>query len=326
MARKKGELARGQTAVVSTVSIPKKPFLQRVKTNWKRNKWKYILLLPVVLYFLIFAYKPMYGIIIAFQNYKPTKGFSGSEWVGLTHFINFFSSRECWRVVRNTFSISLLSIIFGFPAPILLALLLNEIRHNKFKRVIQTISYLPHFVSIVIICGLIKNFCLTDGAINSIIGFFGGQQHDLLQDKSLFYPIYVATDIWQEIGWGSIIYLAAIAGIDQEQYEAAIIDGAGKLAQILHITLPGIMPTITVLFILRMGAVLNVGFEKVLLLYNPVTYEVADVISTYVYRVGLMGAQYSFSTAVSLVNSLVNIIFLVVANAICNKVNGSGLF
>lgn len=303
-----------------------KTFGQRVVIDWKRNKWKYILLIPVVVYFLVFCYKPMYGIIIAFKNYKPTRGISNSEWVGLTHFITFFTSRECWRVVRNTFSISLLSIVFGFPAPIILALLLNEIRHTKFKSVMQTITYLPHFVSIVIICGLIKTFCLTDGVVNVILGFFGAQAHNLLEDKNLFYTIFVGTDIWQEIGWGSIIYLAAIAGIDQEQYEAAKIDGAGKMAQILHVTLPSIMPTIVVLFIMRMGSVLNVGYEKVLLLYNPVTYDVADVISTYVYRIGLAGAQYSFSTAVSLLNSIVNIVFLTLTNAICNKVNGSGLF
>lgn len=319
MGRKKNQVRPG-------MAVTEKTFLQRVVIDWKRNKWKYILLIPVLLFFLVFCYKPMYGIIIAFKNYKPSRGIGRSEWVGLTHFITFFTSRECLRVVRNTFSISLLSIVFGFPAPIILALLLNEIRNQKFKRVMQTVSYLPHFVSIVIICGLIKTFCLTDGVINVILGFFGAQAHNLLEDKNLFYTIFVSTDIWQDIGWGSIIYLAAIAGIDQEQYEAAKIDGAGKIAQILHITLPGIMPTIIVLFIMRMGSVLNVGYEKVLLLYNPVTYEVADVISTYVYRIGLAGAQYSFSTAVSLLNSLVNIVFLTMTNAICNKVNGSGLF
>lgn len=315
---------RSSTAVASQVTS--KTFGQRVVIDWKRNKWKYILLIPVLAYFIIFCYKPMYGIIIAFQNYKPSRGIMDSDWVGLTHFINFFNSRECIRVLRNTFTISLLSIIFGFPAPIILALLLNEIRNQKFKRVLQTVSYLPHFVSLVIVCGLIKTFCLSDGAINVIIEFFGGEAHNLLEDKNLFYLIYVLSDIWQEIGWGSIIYLAAISGIDQEQYEAARIDGAGRLAQILHITLPGILPTITVLFIMRMGTVLNVGYEKILLLYNPVTYEVADVISTYVYRVGLVNAQYSFSTAVSLMNSLVNIVFLTLTNAICNKINGSGLF
>lgn len=310
----------------SACTVMQMSFKERAIKDWKRNKWKYILLIPVIIYLLVFCYKPMYGIIIAFKNYKPSRGIMESNWVGLKHFINFFTSRECIRVIRNTFSISGLSILFGFPAPILLALLINEIRNAKFKKVIQTITYLPHFVSIVIICGLIKTFCLSDGVFNVIINFFGGQAHNLLEDKSLFYTIFVASDIWQEIGWGSIIYLAAIAGIDQEQYEAARIDGAGKLAQIFYITLPSIMPTITVLFIMRMGSILNVGYEKVLLLYNPITYEVADIISTYVYRVGLVNAQYSFATAVSLVNSLVNILFLVVTNAICNKVNGNGLY
>lgn len=301
-------------------------FKARAIKDWNRNKWKYILLIPVVIYLILFCYKPMYGIIIAFKNYKPSRGIMESNWVGLKHFINFFTSRECIRVIRNTFSISGLSILFGFPAPIILALLLNEIKNDKFKRVIQTITYLPHFVSIVIICGLIKTFCLSDGVFNVIINFFGGQAHNLLEDKSLFYTIFVASDIWQEIGWGSIIYLAAISGIDQEQYEAAKIDGAGKLAQMFKITLPSIMPTITVLFIMRMGSVLNVGYEKVLLLYNPVTYEVADIISTYVYRVGLVNAQYSFATAVSLVNSVVNVLFLAATNAICKKINGNGLY
>lgn len=312
--------------ITSVCAVPQMSFKERAVRDWKRNKWKYILLIPVVVYLLVFCYKPMYGIIIAFKNYKPTRGIADSDWVGLKHFITFFTSRECWRVIRNTFSISGLSILFGFPAPILLALLINEIKNKKFKKVIQTITYLPHFVSLVIICGLIKKFCLTDGVFNVIIQFFGGQASNLLEQKSLFYTIFVASDIWQEIGWGSIIYLAAIAGIDQAQYEAARIDGAGKIAQIFHITLPSIMPTIVVLFIMRMGSVLNVGYEKVLLLYNPITYEVADIISTYVYRVGLVNAQYSFSTAVSLINSLVNILFLVITNAICKKINGSGLF
>lgn len=299
---------------------------QRMAIDWKRNKWKYILLIPVIIYFLVFAYKPMYGIIIAFKNYKPTKGILESQWVGLTHFKTFFTSRECLRVIRNTFVISGLSILFGFPAPILLALMLNEVKHSGYKRTIQTVTYMPHFVSLVVICGLLKSFCLSNGAFNIIITFFGGKASNLLENKALFYPIYVGSGIWQEIGWGSIIYLAAISGIDQEQYEAAQLDGAGKLAQMFHITLPGIMPTITVLFIMRMGSILSVGYEKVLLLYNPMTYDVADIISTYVYRVGLQNAQYSFSTAVSLFNSIVNIVFLTITNAICNKINGSGLF
>lgn len=310
----------------SACTVAKLSFKERAIKDWRRNKWKYILLIPVIIYLILFCYKPMYGIIIAFKNYKPSRGILESNWVGLKHFINFFTSRECIRVIRNTFTISGLSILFGFPAPIILALLVNEIKHARFKKVVQTVTYLPHFVSLVIICGLIKTFCLSDGIFNIIIEAFGGQAKNLLEDKSLFYTIFIASDIWQEIGWGSIIYLAAIAGIDQEQYEAARIDGAGRFAQIFRITLPSIMPTITVLFIMRMGSVLNVGYEKVLLLYNPITYEVADIISTYVYRVGLVNAQFSFATAVSLVNSLVNILFLVITNAICNKVNGSGLY
>lgn len=315
-----------KTASKSTIAFPKQSFKLRVKKDWKRNKWKYILLIPVIVYFIVFCYKPMYGIVIAFQNYRPRLGISKSEWVGLAHFKTFFNSRECLRVIRNTFTISFLNILFGFPAPILLALLLNEVRHSVVKRIVQTVSYLPHFVSIVVICGLLKTFCLSNGVLNQIITFFGGTASSLLQNKNLFYPIYVASDIWQEIGWGSIIYLAAIAGIDQEQYEAAKIDGAGRISQIRYITLPGIMPTILVLFIMRMGNILSVGYEKVLLLYNDTTIQVADIISTYVYRIGLAGGQFSFSTAIGLFNSLVNICFLALTNTISNKLNGTGLF
>ena len=301
-------------------------FGQRLKKDWSRNKWKYILLLPVIVYLILFCYKPMYGVIIAFKDFRPHKGILGSDWVGFQHFMTFFQSRDFLRVLRNTFSISGLGILFGFPAPILLALLLNEVRCEPFKRVVQTITYLPHFVAMVIICGLIKSFCFSGGLFNSIIEFFGGVARPLLQEKELFYPILIGSDIWQGIGWGSIIYLAAIAGVDQEQYEAARIDGAGRIAQIRYITLPGIMTTVVVMFILRMGGILSVGYEKILLLYNPATYEVADVISTFTYRMGLENAQWSFSTAVGLFNSIVNIIFLVITNAISKKFNGSGLF
>lgn len=308
-------------------SLPEnKPFGIRLKEDWVHNKWKYIMLIPVVIYFIVFCYKPMYGVIIAFKNYRPNKGIMGSEWVGFLHFKNFFQSPDFVRILRNTFSISGLGILFGFPAPILLALLLNEIRNEPFKRVVQTITYLPHFVALVIICGLLKTFCLSDGLFNTIIQAFGGAITPLLQDPKYFYPILIGSDIWQGIGWGSIIYLAAIAGVDQEQYEAARIDGAGRLAQMWYITLPGIMTTVMVMFVLRMGGILNVGYEKILLLYNPATYEVADVISTYTYRMGLQGAQWSFSTAVGLFNSVVNIVFLLVANKFSKKVSGSGLF
>lgn len=284
------------------------------------------MILPVLIYLAIFHYKPMYGVLIAFQNYRPQLGIWGSTWVGLDHFERFFSDPYFWRIISNTFSISILSILFGFPAPILLALLLNEIKNQKFKRTVQTVSYMPYFISMVVICGLIKTFTQSEGLITDLVVTLGGKRTNLLADKRWFYPIYIVSNIWQSIGWDSIIYLAALSGIDQEQYEAARVDGAGRFRQMLNITLPGLMPTITILFILRMGGILNVGFEKILLLYSPPTYAVADVISTYVYRIGVLDANFSYSTAIGLFNSLVNICFLLVTNMVSKKVNESSLF
>lgn len=284
------------------------------------------MILPVIIYIAVFCYKPMYGVIIAFKNFRPAVGIMDSPWVGLKHFITFFNDYNFWRILKNTFSISALSILFGFPAPILLALLINEIRNTKFRRAVQTISYMPYFISMVIICGLIKTFCQSDGIITDLVVALGGERVNLLASKNWFYPIYIISNIWQNIGWDSIIYLAALAGIDQEQYEAARVDGAGRIRQIISVTLPGLMPTITILFILKMGNILNVGFEKILLLYSPTTYEVADVISTYVYRIGILDANFSYSTAIGLFNSVVNIIFLLLTNALSKKMNNSGLF
>ena len=294
--------------------------------DFKMNKWKYLIILPVIVYFALFAYKPMYGIIIAFKNYRPSLGILDSPWVGLKQFKLFFQDIYFWRLLRNTFCISGLSIVFGFPAPILLALLLNEIRCSWFKRTVQTISYMPYFISVVVMCGLIKGFSQTDGVFNDVIASFGGARSNLLASKHNFYPIYVGSGIWQSIGWDSIIYLAALSGIDQEQYEAAKIDGASRFGQMVYVTLPGLLPTITILFILRMGGILNVGYEKILLLYQPLTYEVADVFSTYVYRKGILEANYSYSTAVGLFNSTVNIVLLLVTNGISKKFNEMSLF
>ena len=228
--------------------------------------------------------------------------------------------------MTNTFTISALSIVFGFPAPIILALLLNEIQNDKFKRTVQTITYMPYFISLVVTCSIIKIYCQENGLFSQIIEFFGGTRRNLLIDPNAFRPIYVISGIWQSIGWNSIIYLAALSGIDQEQYEAARIDGANRFQQMLHITIPGILPTIMILFVLRMGSILNVGYEKVLLLYTENTYNVADVFSTYTYRVGLVQQQYSLSTAVSLFNTVVNIVFLVFTNWLSRKTTESGLF
>ena len=298
----------------------------KISRDLKMNKYKYLLILPVLVYLALFCYKPMYGLIIAFNNYKPTRGITGSDYVGLMWFDNFFNNIYFWRLLSNTFTISALSIVFGFPAPIILALLLNEIQNDKFKRTVQTITYMPYFISLVVTCSIIKIYCQENGLFSQIIEIFGGTRRNLLIDPSAYRPIYVLSGIWQNIGWNSIIYLAALSGIDQEQYEAARIDGANRFQQMLHITIPGILPTIMILFVLRMGSILNVGYEKVLLLYTENTYNVADVFSTYTYRVGLEQKQYSLSTAVSLFNTMVNIMFLVFTNWLSRKTTESGLF
>ncbi len=298
----------------------------KISRDWKMNKYKYLLILPVLVYLALFCYKPMYSLIIAFNNYQPTRGITGSDYVGLMWFDNFFNNIYFWRLLSNTFTISALSIVFGFPAPIILALLLNEIQNDKFKRTVQTITYMPYFISLVVTCSIIKIYCQENGLFSQIIEIFGGTRRNLLIDPSAYRPIYVLSGIWQNIGWNSIIYLAALSGIDQEQYEAARIDGANRFQQMLHITIPGILPTIMILFVLRMGSILNVGYEKVLLLYTENTYNVADVFSTYTYRVGLEQKQYSLSTAVSLFNTVVNIMFLVFTNWLSRKTTESGLF
>ena len=268
----------------------------------------------------------MYGALIAFKDYSPGKGFSGSPWVGFEHFIRFFQSPFFFRLLRNTFLISFYGLLFGFPAPIILALLLNEVRHSSYKRTIQTITYLPHFISMIVIAGMITDFSLSTGLFNDIIAFFGGQRFPLLQQPNLYRPIYVGSDIWQQVGWGTIIYLSAMSAIDPQLYEAAMIDGAGRFRQLFHITLPSIAPTIVILLILRIGQLLGVGYEKTILLYNPSTYETADVISTYVYRVGLLEQNWSYSTAIGLFNSAINFSLLIIANKISRKVSETSLW
>ena len=316
---------QGQSAKPAPV-YKEAPFFKRLAIDFQKHKYKYLLILPIIVYLILFCYKPMYGLVIAFKNYRPTRGIWGSNWVGFLWYETFFKDPYFWRLLRNTFTISGLTILFGFPAPIILALLLNEVRSNKFKRTVQTITYMPYFISLVVTCSLLKIYCMENGLFPQIMELFGAQRQNLLANPKYFYPIYILSDIWQGIGWNSIIYLAALSGIDQEQYEAARIDGANRLQQVIHITLPGLMPTITILFILRMGNILNVGYEKILLLYNPSTYEVADVLSTYTYRTGLENQQYSLSTAVGLFNTMVNVVFLLITNYISKKSTESGLF
>lgn len=301
-------------------------FWQKFKKDFTLNKYLYILAAPIILYYVIFHYKPMYGAIIAFKNFSPGKGILGSEWVGIKHFKDFFSSTYFVRILRNTLTISLSQLLFGFPAPIILALMINELRTKTFARTVQTITYMPHFISTVVICGMIKEFTSKTGVITILLSKFGFPQQTMLNNPNLFVPIYVISGIWQGVGWGSIIYLAAITGINQELYDAAKIDGAGRWKQTLHVTLPGILPTIIILLILRIGTILSVGSEKILLLYNPVTYETADVISTYVYRMGLLNANWSYSSAVGLFNSVVNFALVVFANWLSSRVSEISLW
>lgn len=301
-------------------------YWKKLKRDMSVHRAIYLMALPVIAYYLIFHYGPMYGATIAFKQFAPSKGILASEWIGFKHFISFFNSHYFGRIVRNTVLINLYQLVFGFPAPIILALLLNELRSNAFKRTVQTISYMPHFISIMVVSGLIINFGSRDGVFNDLIVFFGGERSNLLMRPELFRSIYVASEIWQRVGWGSIIYLAALTSIDPEQYQAARIDGANRWEQTFHITLPGIMPTIIILLILQIGQMMNVGFEKIILLYNGATYETADVISSFVYRKGLLEFDYSYSAAVGLFNSFINFSLLIGANTISRKINETSLW
>ncbi len=304
----------------------KESYLRALGKNIVKHKYAYLMMLPVMAFYIIFHYAPMYGAIIAFKDYSPTMGILGSPWVGFKHFISFFTGMYFTRLLRNTLLISFYGLLFGFTAPILFALLLNELRSNRYKRVLQTVSYFPHFISMVVICGLIKTFTLSDGIINDLIVLLGGERSSLLQKPELFRPIFIISGIWQNLGWDSVIYLAALAGIDTQLYEACEVDGGRKFAKMWHITLPGIMPTIVIMFIMRIGQLLNVGYEKIILLYNPFTYETADVITSFVYRKGLLELNWSYSTAVGLFNSVVNFIFLIAVNGISRKLNDVSLW
>ena len=288
------------------------------KAFWKslrRDRQLVFMLIPVVIFFAVFSYYPLYGILIAFKDYSISRGILGSPWAGLRYFRQFFSSPYFGRLLRNTVLISVYSLLWGFPIPILFALLLNEFKDGKFKRVIQTVSYLPHFISLVVICGiLIDIFSPQGGVVNSLLYSLTGKRINFFGEPEWFRTMYVGSGVWQEFGWNSIIYLAAITGINPDLYEAARIDGAGRLRQIWHVTLPGIKPTILTLLILNLGNIMSVGYEKIILLYSPTTYETADVISTYVYRTGLLSQQYSYAGAVGLFNSAINIAILVLCN------------
>lgn len=304
----------------------KQSYGRRLARDFKRNRSIYFLAIPIILFYLIFHYKTMYGAIIAFYNYRPAKGISGSKFVGLQNFVSYFTSPFFGRTLKNTLAISVLGILFGFPAPIILALLLNEIKGRHFKKTVQTITYLPHFISSVVICGMLSSFCLSTGLFNDIIAFFGGERKALLQGTEYYRTIYIASDIWQNIGWSSIIYLAALSGVDKKLYEAAELDGANKWQQVWKITIPSILPTIMIQLILQIGNLMSVGYEKTLLIYNPTNYAVSDIISTYNYRMGLELGDWSYATAIGLFNSVVNCILLVISNKLSKKYTESSLW
>lgn len=298
-------------------------FLQKVR----RDKYLLLLVLPCMLYYLIFKYLPLFGIVISFQNYNQFKGILSSEWVGLKYFRMFVESPDFYKILRNTFLLGFYKLFFGFPVPILLALLINEMRKELLKRFVQTVSYLPHFISNVVVAGMVVMFLSpTGGVVNQVLKLIGLQPVNFMMEPGFFRPIYVISEIWQHAGWGTIIYLAALTSIDPGLYEAAKIDGANRWKQTLHVTIPGISSAIVVLLLLDIGRVLEIGFEKVYLLYTPVTYETADIISTYVYRVGLVQGNYSYATAIDLFTGVISFLFVVSANYISRRVSDNSLW
>lgn len=317
------------SALAKSVSVNTRTS-RKNNTLWRRmvRNWElYLFIAPAFLYFVIFHYGPMYGIQIAFKNFIPTLGITGSPWVGFDHFVRFFDSYYFWDLLWNTLSISLYELAIGFPLPIILALAFNEVRDSFFKRTVQTVTYAPHFISVVVMSGMIITFLTpSTGMIVNIVEGLGFQAPQFLTDPAWFKTVYVLSGVWQGTGWGTIIYLAALSGVDPQLHEAAVVDGASRFKRILHINLPAIVPTITILLILNMGSILGVGFEKILLLQNPLNMESSDVISTFVYRSGLVDAQYSFSTAVGLFNSVVNAILLLTVNQIARRTSENSLW
>ena len=300
---------------------------KQLKSALKKNASLYVLIAPVLIWFIVFCYLPMSGLLMAFMDYSPSKGLFDSAWVGFKHFETFFNSYYFMRLLRNTLTLSVSYIVVSFPAAIVFALLINEIGNVAFKKTVQTVTYMPHFISMVVLCGMVREFTAPDGVLNEIMTLFGAERTDLLSIPKAFPPIYVLSGMWQQLGWNSIIYLAALQGVDQELYESAYLDGAGKLRQTFSITIPCIMPTIVIMLILAVGGIMNVGYEKIILLYNPSIYETADIISSFVYRKGLNDMQYSFSTAVGMFNSVISVILVVATNTIIRKLDdGLGLW
>lgn len=308
----------------TTINAPrKKSELRKVLDCWQL----YVMLAPAFIYFLLFAYKPMYGVLIAFKNYKMKLGIMGSPWVGFDNFMRLFESYWFPVIVKNTLTISLMSLVLGFPLPIVFALMLNEVGKEGTRRVFQTISYAPHFITTVVLCGMITLFLSkSNGIINKFVEVLGGQRYAYMQDAGAFKWIYVITGMWQGLGWSSIIYFATLSGLDKSQLEAAEIDGASRFQKIIYINLPCLIPTMTILLIMNCGSILSVGYEKAFLLQTSPNLSGSEIISTYVYKMGLEKADFSFSTATNLLNQVCNIVTLLIANTISRMVSQTSLF
>ncbi|WP_407083050.1 ABC transporter permease [Paenibacillus aurantius] len=316
--------AAAQPSVSSAVkrSVRSSP-LQR----WNKGKYLLLLFLPTLLYYLMFKYAPMFGLMISFKNYNLFKGIWASDWVGLKYYRLFLNNPDSFLLIKNTFLLGLYKLVFGFPAPIVLAILMNEVKNAFFKRFVQTVSYLPHFISNVVVAGMVILFLSpSSGVVNHMLQAFGLDPINFMVKPDLFRPVYVLSEIWQHVGWETIIYLAALTSIDPQLYEASEMDGAGRWKKIVHVTLPGITPAIVILLILNVGHVLDIGFEKVFLLYNPAVYETADIISTYVYRTGIGQGNYSYATAIDLFTGIVSLVFIYSANWISRKVGDTSLW
>jgi len=298
--------------------------------KWKqvlRNWQLYVFLIPTALYFLIFRYYPMYGLQIAFRNYKASKGIWGSQWVGMRNFQRFFATADFWQLLENTLAISVGNLLISFPVPIILALLLNQLPSKRYKKLVQTVIYAPHFISTVVMVGILfLFFSPSSGIINHLIVALGGQPIHFMAEASMFRPLYIGSEIWQSAGWGSILYLAALASINPELHEAAVVDGANKLQRVWHIDIPGILPTVVIMFILNSGKVMAVGFEKAYLMQTSLNISTSEIIATYVYKRGLLNSQFSFSATVGMFESVVNLVLIVTVNFISRKVSDSSLF
>jgi putative aldouronate transport system permease protein len=317
------EVARKANPIIdSPIQVKKASKLKKILSNYQL----YLFLLPALVYFIVFHYVPMYGILIAFKDFVATKGIMGSPWVGFKHFERFFDSYQFWSLIKNTLGLSVIQLIVGFPLPIFLALMMNQIRSDKYKRFVQTVVYAPHFISVVVLAGMIYVFFSNNGLINNLILIFGGDPISFMAKPDWFKPLYIASGVWQETGWAAIIYLAALAGVSPELHEAAVMDGANKWQRIFHVDIPAIMPTAVILLILNVGNIMNIGFEKAYLLQTPMNQPAAEIIPTYVYKMGLQQAQYSFAAAVGLFNSVINLVLLVLVNKFAKKLSGTGLW